>query len=117
MNIYLSKDISLDPELHHITKHMFYHIVPIYIRTYEQKKYDKIIRVTLFHNIYLMLEWKKVFKKYHLTTSYLPQPDYTLSEDDLKFITFLNEYFTPKNVKWITEWYARETKERNKKIN
>lgn len=117
MNIYLSKDTTLDPELHHITKHIFYDIVPVYMKFYQDKKYSKMMRITLFHNVYLMLEWKKVYKKYHLTTSYIPQPDYTLTEDDLKFISFLNEYFTPKNIKLITDWYARETKERNKKIN
>jgi hypothetical protein len=109
MNLLLSKDLTVDPELHHITTHLFYHIIPTYMKVYEQKKYSKMTRITLFHNIYMNLEWKKCYKKYHLTTSYTPQPDYVLTEDDVKFISYLNEFFTPTNVKNVTLFYNAES--------
>lgn len=107
MNIFV-KDATSDPELHHITKHLFYHLIPTYMQVYEEKKYSKMTRITLFHNIYCDLVWKKVYKNYHLTTSYKPQTGYILVEDDIKFISYLNEFFTPKNIKNITEWYNKE---------
>ena len=98
-----------DAELDHITKHIFYHLVPTYMKMYEDKKYTKMTKITLFHNIYMHLVWKKCHKNYHLTTTYTAQDGYTLVEDDYKFIAYLHAFFTPKNIKKITEWYNKES--------
>jgi hypothetical protein len=101
-----------DAELDHITKHIFYHLVPTYMKMFEEKKYTKMTKITLFHNIYLNLVWKKCHKNYHLTTTYTPQEGYILVEDDHKFIQYLHAFFTPKNIKKITEWYNKESESR-----
>jgi hypothetical protein len=95
-----------DDEMFCTAQHMFYEIVAQYINFYKKGYSTKLIKITLFDELELILYWTKL-KTSQIMTKYIWLNNYSPNEDDLYLLGQLKEYFLPKTIKNIIGWYTK----------
>jgi hypothetical protein len=88
---------------------MFKQLIYPIMTFYHKKDYLKVLRLTLYDDVYCAVYWKKAFN-YSLHIEFMPMEHYTLNEDDTFLLNDLrNNYFTPKVIKSLSIWYKKNS--------
>lgn len=98
-----------DKEMCDTAIEMFKELIYPIMTFYHKQDYLKVLRLTLYDDVYCVVYWKKAFT-YSLHIEFIPMDHYTLNADDTFLLNDLrNNYFIPKVIKSLSIWYKKNS--------